>query len=74
MGDAGTSNGLRRSPRRKKVRVEDRDDESEPESHRAVQEENEETMIKPRRLNFGLPKNSASSKVTKARAGAGNDD
>ncbi|KAF5349263.1 hypothetical protein D9756_009469 [Leucocoprinus leucothites] len=67
--NASTSTGLRRSPRRKKAIIGDSDDENELQGR--VTEE-EETMIKPRKLNFGLSKNTSTK--AKAKAAAGNDD
>ncbi|KXN83297.1 hypothetical protein AN958_01630 [Leucoagaricus sp. SymC.cos] len=63
-GGAGPSAALRRSPRRKRAMIGNSDDEKEPNSR--VTEEEEETMFKPRKLNFGVPKKAANKSKTRA--------
>ncbi len=53
------STSLRRSPRRKQQLVLDSDDEGGPDA--------EEAIVKPRKLNFGMPKNGAEKTKTSVK-------
>lgn len=65
----GAPAAVRRSPRRKKVIIGDSEGEGGPDS--GVADEDEEASIKPRKLDFGLPKNAmGKTKIAPSKAKA----
>lgn len=67
-GGAGAPTALRRSPRRKSM-IRSSDDEGGPKPRAEEEDEDdEEDIIRPRKLDFGLPKNVAGKAKPRAKS------